>query len=158
MGLKNYLVPQEVDDPFDAGAKITIMRSTRNDPLANLHARKSIDEAQYQGGRAFQNDFETIEHGAKAVDPSQPYVDCSLVARGVSDAYSKALVRLQLAHRELGQHGAALVHAVIIVGRSIDDICKDRGLTSQRENDYIGRRFRECLECLAICYGFAATT
>ncbi len=151
------MAPIEVDDPLEVGGKLIVMRSTRNDPLANLHARRSIDDAQYQGGRAFQHDFETIEHGAKAVDPSQPYVDCSLVARGVSDAYSKASVRLNRVHRELGQHGSALVHAVIIIGRSIDDVCKDRGLTSQRENDYIGRRFRECLECLAVCYGFAAS-
>jgi hypothetical protein len=58
-GVENYLTPEEVDDPYEAGGKIIVMRSTRNDPLARLHDRKQIDEAQYHGGRAFQHDFET---------------------------------------------------------------------------------------------------
>ena len=50
----------EVDDPLalDPGDKIVVLRSTRDDPLARLHDRKQIDEAQYHGGRAFQHDFE----------------------------------------------------------------------------------------------------
>ncbi len=38
--------------PLERGATLIVMRSVGNDPLANLHARKHIDEAQYQGGRA----------------------------------------------------------------------------------------------------------
>ena len=51
----------EVDDPLglDPGDKIVTLRSLRNDPLARLHSRRQIDEAQYQGGRSFQNDWET---------------------------------------------------------------------------------------------------
>ena len=37
------------------------MRSIRNDPLARLHTHRQIDEAQYQGGRAFQDDWEKAE-------------------------------------------------------------------------------------------------
>src|SRR5271170_8147671 len=50
----------EVDDPLalEPGEKIVTLRSTRNDPLARLHTHRQIDEAQYQGGRAFQSDWE----------------------------------------------------------------------------------------------------
>ena len=157
--LRNAQVsPIEVGDPLEPGGTLIVMRSTRNDPLANLHARKAIDEAQYQGGRAYQNYFEIAQGQQQACDPSQPYVDQSFRHRGVSVTLSEAYKRLNQANRELGQSGSGLVYAVLIVGRSIDEICRDRGLTSQRENDYIGRRFRECLECLARCYWFAATT
>ena len=50
----------EVDDPLalEPGEKIVTLRSIRNDPLARLHTHRQIDEAQYQGGRAFQDDWE----------------------------------------------------------------------------------------------------
>ena len=50
----------EVDDPLalDPGEKIVTLRSIRNDPLGRLHSHHQIDEAQYQAGRAFQDDWE----------------------------------------------------------------------------------------------------
>src|SRR6185295_2120596 len=65
----------EVDDPYEIGAKIVAIRSTRNDPLADLHSRKHIDDAQYEGGRSFQRDFEAAERGPCAIDPSKEAVD-----------------------------------------------------------------------------------
>ena len=55
----------EVDDPLalEPGDKIVALRSIRNDPLGRLHSHRQIDEAQYQGGRAFQNDWEKAERG-----------------------------------------------------------------------------------------------
>jgi len=45
----------EVDDPLalEPGEKIVTQRSIRNDPLGRLHSHRQLDEAQYQGGRAF---------------------------------------------------------------------------------------------------------
>src|SRR6476469_1758442 len=67
----------EVHDPLalEPGEKIVALRSIRNDPLARLHSRGQIDEAQYQGGRAFQHDWERAERGPQAVDPTREYVD-----------------------------------------------------------------------------------
>lgn len=154
--LRNAQVaPIEVDDPMEPGGTLIVMRSTRNDPLAGLHARHHIDEAQYQGGRAFQHDFETAERGPRAIDPSKEAVDGGLPPEAITEGQRKAAVRLALVHRELGANGSALVHAVLIGRKSIDRVCMERMLTSQRENDYVGRRFRECLDCLAFIYGFA---
>ena len=144
-----------VDDPYEAGAKISTVRSLRNDPLAGLHARKSIDEAQYQGGRAFQHDFEAIQAGPQAIDASQPYVDRSFRHRSMSDAFSGAMARLKLADKELGQLGASLTRDVLIHGMSIQQIGVARGTGGEIELKYLGRRFRECLDCLALVYGFA---
>src|SRR6202041_3660491 len=67
----------EVDDPLalEPGEKIVTLRSIRNDPLGRLHSHRQIDEAQYQSGRAFQDDWEKAERGPQAVDPSREYVD-----------------------------------------------------------------------------------
>jgi len=53
----------EVDDPLalEPGEKIVTLRSLRNDPLGKLHSHRHIDEAQYRGGRAFQDDWEKAE-------------------------------------------------------------------------------------------------
>src|ERR1019366_10480523 len=65
----------EVDDPLalEPGEKMVTLRSIRNDPLARLHSHRQIDEAQYQGGRGFQNDWEKGERGPQAGDPPREY-------------------------------------------------------------------------------------
>jgi hypothetical protein len=49
----------EVENPLglEPGEKIIALRSIRNDPLARLYSHRQIDEAQFQAGRAFQNDW-----------------------------------------------------------------------------------------------------
>ena len=57
----------EIDDPLalEPGEKIVALRSIRNDPLGRLHSHHQIDEAQYRGGRAFQDDWEKAERGPR---------------------------------------------------------------------------------------------
>jgi len=147
----------EVDDPLalEPGEKIVTLRSIRNDPLGRLHSHRQIDEAQYQGGRAFQNDWEKAERGPQAVDPTREYVDGARTREPVTEAQRKAVLRLNRAERELGADGAALVHEVLVRGMTMDQIGQRRGLRTQRWNDYFSRRFRECLDRLALIYGFA---
>ena len=147
----------EVDDPLglDPGDKIVTLRSIRNDPLGRQHAHRQIDEAQYQGGRAFQDDWETAERGPQAVDPSREYVDGGQVREPITERQRKAVLRLNRAGRELGADGSALVHEVLILGMTMEQIGQRRGLRGQRWIDYFARRFRECLDRLALIYGFA---
>src|SRR3954467_14236406 len=147
----------EVDDPLalDPGEKIVTLRSIRNDPLARLHTHRQIDEAQYQGGRAFQADWEKAERGPQAVDPTREYVDGVRMREPVTEGQRKAVLRLNRAERELGADGAALVHEVLVLGMTMEQIGQRRGLRGQRWIDYFARRFRECLDRLALIYGFA---
>jgi len=82
-------------------------------------------------------------------------VDGGRAPEPISDHQIQAVARLNRAHRALGQDGTGFTHAFLIARMSIDQICASRGLTSQRENDYIGKRVRECLNTLAVVYGFA---
>lgn len=154
--LRNAVVaPIEVDDPLEAGSRLVVMRSIRNDPLANLHARNAIDEAQYIAGRTFQWDWETVERGPCAIDPSKEAVDGGRTPEPITEAMQKATKRLNAAQRDLGQLGASLTVDVLIHGMSIEQVGRARGTSKELELKYLGRRFRECLDCLALVYGFA---
>lgn len=155
--LNAEVAPIEVDDPLalEPGEKIVTLRSIRNDQLGRLHSHRQIDEAQYQGGRAFQNDWEKAERGPQAVDPTREYVDGVQTREPITEGQRKAVLRLGRVERELGADGAALVHEVLIVGLSMEQVGQRRGLQSQRWMDYFARRFQECLDRLALIYGFA---
>ena len=147
----------EIDDPLalEPGEKIVALRSIRNDPLGRLHSHRQLDDAQYQAGRAFQNDWERAERGPQAVDPTRDYVDGVRAREPVTESQRMAVLRLHRAERELGADGAALVHDVLIKGMTMDQVGQRRALSSQRWYDYFSRRFRECLDRLALVYGFA---
>jgi len=148
----------EVDDPLglEPGEKIIALRSTRGDPLAKLHTHHQIDEAQYRGGRAFQNDWEKAERGPRAVDPTRERVDGGEGREPITEGQRRAVVRLNRIEHELGADGTALVHEVLILGMTMQQIGERRGLVTQRWKDYLARRFQECLDRLALFYGFAA--
>jgi hypothetical protein len=147
--------PIEVDDPYEAGEKISVLRQLRSDPLGRLHSHRQIDDAQYYGGRAFQLDFETAERGPRAIDPSKEAVDGGMMPDPLSEARMAATDRLKSVYRELGIVGAAIANNILIQGMTIEAMCAARGANSERDRNYIGRRFRECLDTLAIIYGFA---
>jgi hypothetical protein len=147
----------EVDDPLglEPGGKIVTLRSIRNDPLGRMHSHRHVDEAQYQGGRAFQDDWEKAERGPQAVDPTREYVDGGQMREPITEGQRRAVLRLNRIERELGADGAALVHDVLIQGMTMEQVGDRRGVRAQRWKDYFVRRFRECLDRLALSYGFA---
>lgn len=147
----------EVDNPLalDPGERIVALRSVRGDPLGRLHSHHQIDEAQYRGGRAFQSDWERAERGPQAVDPTREYVDGAGTREPVTESQRQAVLRLNRIERELGTDGAALVHDVLVLGLTMDQIGQRRAVRTQRWNDYFARRFRECLDRLALIYGLA---
>jgi hypothetical protein len=155
--LNAVVAPVEVDDPLalEPGDKIVALRSIRNDPLGKLHSHKQIDDAQYRAGRAFQSDWERAERGPQAIDPTREYVDGVQTREPLTEAQRKAVLRLNRIERELGADGSALVHDVLVKGMTMAQIGQRRGLRSARWNDYFSRRFRECLDRLALAYGFA---
>lgn len=90
-----------------------------------------------------------------AVDPTREYVDGGQAREPITEGQRKAVRRLNHAERELGADGSALVHDVLILGMTMAQTAQRRGLRGQRSNDYFARRFRECLDRLALIYGFA---
>jgi hypothetical protein len=151
------VAPIEVDDPYaiEPGEKIVTLRSIRTDVLAKLHTHRQIDEAQYRGGRAFQNDWEKAERGPRAVDPTRERIDGGQAREPITEAQRRAALRLSRIEHELGADGTVLAHEVLILGMTMEQVGAQRGLKTQRWKDYFARRFQECLDRLALIYGFA---
>jgi hypothetical protein len=147
----------EVNNPFglEPGEKIVALRSIRNDPLARLHSHRQIDDVQYRAGRAFQDDWERAERGPQAIDPGRDYVDGAQAREPITEGQRKAVLRLNRAERDLGADGSALVHDVLVRGMTMEQVVQRRCLPTQRWKDYFSRRFRECLDRLALLYGLA---
>jgi hypothetical protein len=154
------VAPVEVDNPFglEPGEKIVALRSIRNDPLGRLHSHRQIDDVQYQAGRAFQDDWERAERGPQAIDPGRDYVDGAQAREPITEGQRQAVLRLNRAERDLGADGSALVHDVLVQGMTMEQVGERGCLRTQRWKDYLSRRFRECLDRLALLYGFASET
>ncbi|ANW00483.1 hypothetical protein LMTR13_10205 [Bradyrhizobium icense] len=109
---------------------------------------------QYRAGRAFQSDWESAE---RAVDPTGEYVDGGQQREPMTEGQRKAVLRLNRAERELGAEGSALVHDVLVQGMTMEQVGERRGLRIRRWHDYFSRRLRECIDRLALLYGFATS-
>ena len=152
-----------VDDPYEAGTKITVIGSLR-EPLERLHARRQIDEAQYQACLAYQRLCEQAEVvPLKAMDPTKEPVDGGgIIPDPFTDAKRKAMVMLNKLSQVLGKEGESLVRDVVVRRLFFGQIAAMR--SDQRPSEsvirYLGLRFIECAERLAVELNFApaATT
>jgi len=71
-------------------------------------------------------------------------------------AFERADTRcLHRAHQALGDQGYILCRDVIGENMSLAKAAQMRGLLTRSEREYLGRRFRECLDRLAVEFGFA---
>ena len=89
------------------------------------------------------------------MDPGKDYDDGGLPAEAITEAQRKAVKRLARVNLALGQNGSSILHAVLIQGMSMEQVGASRGLRTEAELKYLGRRFRESLETLAVEYKFA---
>lgn len=146
-----------VDDPYEAGGKITVIASLRDDPLGRMHARHQIDEAQYSAGRAYQRLCEMAEIVAiKAMDPTKEPVDGGgVIFDPVTDRQIKAAKKLAALSRILGLEGEAICRAVLCRGIPVERLAIVFGTAGAHEARYLGRRFRGILESLAVELDFA---
>lgn len=151
------LTTRRVADPFEAGKHVVATASIRDDPLGRLHARRQVTESQYAAGHYLQAMFELAESGSvQAMDPCKPAVD----GRGqfvepLTDSHVRAVKRLSEARKELGAAGYQLVFDVIGSRMFIEQCATTRGLRGKHAQEYLGKRFRECLDTIAQLYGFA---
>ena len=156
--LRNAQVaPVIVDDPYEHGAKILSMRSLRDDPLAAMHSAKQLDDAQFMAGRHWQRNRYIAEIGAvQAIDPSKEAVDGGKPPEArISDDHIRAFKEMAAAMRALGMEGGALIQLFLDQGLTLKVIAGKWGLKTARERGYLGYRLRECLDTLAVTFGYA---
>ena len=83
-------------------------------------------------------------------------VDGSAPPETLSDSQLRSWRWLDKCYRKLGDDGSALVHDVLVRNMSMRQIAESRGLAGQRYEGYLGIRLRECLDELAIVFGFVS--
>jgi hypothetical protein len=143
-----------VADPYsEIGETITVLRATRDDPLAGMLARGSIDLAQYAAGREWQRYWEDAQIGAvRAIDPTREPVDGKGPQRSpYTEKQREAMSELRSVMAKLGYEGNRLVRDILGDRMPLELAAQHRG----RSRKYIGLRFRETLETMAKVWGFA---
>ena len=156
-GHRNRVVETEVEDPYEPGARISAIRSVRDDPLADHLARGHIDEAQFLAGREFQRWFRIAESGPQALQIAEA-VDGSPIRESLTDERLKASKWLTRCYGELGKHDSVLVHEMLINNRTARQIARSRGVSGSAWETYFARRLFQCLNDLAIVFGLANGT
>lgn len=145
-----------VDDPYEYGAKISVIASLRDDPLGRLHVRDQIDHAQYAAGRHWQRIWGDSEVGGiKAMDTTKEPVDGGKFSETFTDRHRGAILELKTIAHILGTEGYGLLRDVLGNRMFVEQVAAARGVGSQRGIDYLARRLRECLETLAKHLGYA---
>jgi hypothetical protein len=149
-------IPVVVDDPYERGAKITVTRNTRNDPLAQMHSHGQIDDAQFAAGRRLENAYQATEvGGARAIDTTKEAVDGGRFPEPLSEAYFNARKVILEANAALGRDNAKLLGAIFTRGLSIELAAIMFYGATRQDREFCGRLFRECLNTLAVEFGLA---
>lgn len=145
-----------VDDPYD-GTKIAVVRSVRDDPLADMRSRGVIDEAMYLAGRKWQALHERGSIGqVKAIDTTKEPVDGGgTYPEPITDETAKAIRELMAAQRRLGEWGSILMQNLLAEHMTVGQMCSRHGCETGRKANFLSLRVRECLDDLAIFWGFA---
>lgn len=144
----------EVADPYDPGAKITVLRQTRGDTLGWMHSHGQIDDAQYNAGRRYQRDRELAERGTKGIDPTKEAVDGGLPIDPLPDSLIAATARLVHVHAALGRQMQSALDGALSAGTVEAMALQVFNRHGARWRNYYGRMFRDALDVLAVEYGF----
>jgi hypothetical protein len=155
-GVANHLTPIEVDDPWERGAKIVVVRSLRDDPLARLHARDQIDQAQYEAGKRYRLDWEKAERGPRAIDPSKEFVDGGCPPEPITDAQRKAVATLARLSPVLGLQTEHVLRRVLCGNLFPGQVAAELGYPTPKDAEHMAWLFRIGLETLAREYGFVS--
>lgn len=148
------VVAVEIIDPF--GDPALVLRSTRNDPLADMRSRDQIEECDYAAGRRWQDAYESSQIGSvRAIDPSKEAVDGGKSPEVLTDRQLRGAKDVNAVRAALGLVGHALVQDVLGEGLSITLAAKKRGMGGERDRRFLGARFRECLATMALLFGLA---
>lgn len=152
--LRNAVVaPVVVDDPYERGAKISTVRSIRDDILAEMLSRGEIDQAQFDAGRKYERYAEEAEIGnVQAIDPRKEAVD-GRGYEGITDRQIDAVRALSEAARVLGAKGELVVRTVLIDRKRFSHLGMPERATAS-----VRIRFFTYLEILAEFWGCATRT
>lgn len=164
--------PAVVDDPFEPGAQIAVLR--RLDVLSRMYSRGQLSsrrddnpkgdgsEAIFKAGRKYQ---ELHEHAAigtvGSVDTTKEAVDGGRLRDPLTDKQQKALREIARVEaslkREWGLSGVSLVRSVLTDGRNLTQVAAIMGHSTNPQGPAmrsLSWLFVQCLEQVAVDLGY----
>jgi hypothetical protein len=111
-----------VDDPYEKGAKLRVIKNVREHPVSHLHARGILSDSQAIAGETFRSNYERAVLGAsRAIDYTKERVDGGLPAEPLSESAQRATQWLNdvARHSGCGMRGYAILTAVCGEGQGI---------------------------------------
>lgn len=141
-----------VDCPSGDGTRLRVVRNLRGDTLAYLRDRSQIDEHQFHAGRRWQDIYEAACGTVPAMDTTKEPVDGgAAVSDGLTERRKRATKALLAADLVLKPEGAYLMRHIAGSGITLAAAAKARGISAKT----LGKRFRGCLDILAVEFGLA---
>jgi hypothetical protein len=136
--------------------KVQVVRNLRDDPLAAMRAADQVNDVQARAGEHWQFAYLRCEiGGVKAIDPAKEAVDGGRLSDPLSEVQQRAIKDITRARQDLGLWGDGLIRDVLGRGMTIAKAADARGLGNEYGRKYLGKRFRECLDTLAVTFGYA---
>ena len=119
------LTVDEVDDPYERGAKLRIVRNLREHPIAMLAHSGRITEAQRVAAMEFCRRFEAASIGQqRAIDYSRTRVDGGGVVEPLPERVQEAVEWLKQCSKLVGMLGWPILISVAGEGRGVHDTAK----------------------------------
>jgi hypothetical protein len=151
--LQGHVAVVEADDPLELGGRIDVVVNLRDDPLRKLKEMQSIDHAQFEAGRQWQRVWEAAEVGSVRSIQLQERVQTSgPTGDSITERQRVAFGELRRANAALGMEGEALVRDILGRRWTLKEAARRRGMDNDYGAKYVGQRFRECLETLAVVF------
>ena len=119
------LAVDDVDDPYERGAKLRIVRNVREHPIAMLAHMGRLTEAQRIAGMEFCRRFEAASIGQQqAIDYSRTRVDGGGAIEPLPERVQEAVAWLNRCSRLVGLQGWPILISVAGEGRGLQETAK----------------------------------
>jgi hypothetical protein len=144
-------------------ARLSAAVRLKEDPLGRMHARHQLGQAQYLGGREYQQLHDATQVGlVRSVDLAKTKVSGGEHFDPLTDKRRNASRKLRFAdeavHDRHGTEGLTLVRDVLCERRSVEQSAKLRGTDNEQNRRWFGILLRKCLAVLAVEFGFATSS
>ena len=133
-------------------SKIAVGYNPRESFAGYLYYREKITQAEFKAASRVRQAYETLGgSGASALDYTKEPVDGGSRSDPITERQRDAGSLLKDVYQYLGPQGHHLVLQLAGDGLWPRDIVRE---DDQTRRDYFSMRFRECLECLAVHWGY----
>ena len=144
-------------------SRVSAVARLKEDPLGRMHARHQLGQAQYLGGREYQQLHDATQVGlVRSVDLAKTKASGGQRFEPLTDKRRNASRKLRFAdeavHERHGTEGLTLIRDVLCERRSVEQAGRLLGASSTRDTRWFGILFRKCLSVLAVEFGFASSS